>query len=158
MTETIKLLIVDDEVEFLTTISERLEQRGFDVVMESESEKALNIAQREKFDLALLDLQMPGMSGTELLDALKQEHKFLEVIILTGYGSVESAFECSKLGAFGYLAKPFDLDKLLPLLQEAFTARMQKKFEHNRVVADKISELAVGSSPLSILRAMKELD
>jgi len=158
MPENIRLLIVDDEVELLTTLAERLEQRGFEVVAVSESEKALDIAKQEKFDLALLDLRMPGMSGTALLDAIKKEHKFLEVIILTGYGTVESAFECSRLGAFGYLAKPFDLDKLLQVLGEAFAARMQKKFEHDQAMAEKLSQLAQGTSPLGILRAMKELD
>jgi len=158
MPENIRLLIVDDEVELLTTLAERLEQRGFEVVAVSDSEKVLDIAKQEKFDLALLDLRMPGMSGTALLDAIKKEQKFLEVIILTGHGTVESAFECSRLGAFGYLAKPFDLDKLLQVLRDAFAARMQKKFEHDQAMAEKLSQLAQGTSPLGILRAMKDLD
>ena len=158
MVDRIRLLIVDDEVEFLETVSERLEQRDFEVTTASEGADALEIAKRDRFDLAVVDLRMPGMDGRELLEALKKEHKFLEVIVLTGYGSVESAFECSKLGAFGYLSKPFDLDELLKVLKDAFAARMENKFEHNRDKARKLAELATGSSPLGILQAMKELD
>ncbi len=158
MDNKIKLLMVDDETEFLDSIAERLEQRDFSVAKASDGEQALAVAERERFDLAVVDLRMPGMDGTALLEILKREHKFLEVIILTGHGSVESAFECSKLGAFGYLQKPFDLDQLLQVLKDAFQERMRKKYERDQVRAQKLAKLSFGSSPLGILRAMKELD
>lgn len=158
MNKTIKLLMVDDEAEFLNSIAERLEQRGFSIFKAYDGEQAVAISQRERFDLAVVDLRMPGMDGQALLEVLKRDHKYLEVIILTGHGTVESAFECSKLGAFGYLAKPFDLDKLLTVLKDAFEERLRKKFQRNQERAEKLAELAGGSSPLSILQAMKELD
>jgi DNA-binding NtrC family response regulator len=158
MENKIKLLIVDDEVQFLNSIAERLELRGFDVTKASRGAEALEIARQQKFDLALLDLKMPGMDGRELLETLKAEHKFLEVIMLTGHGSMESAVECTKLGAFGYLPKPYELEKLLQVLKDAYEERLKKKFEQDQARFDKIAELATGSSPLAILRALRELD
>jgi DNA-binding NtrC family response regulator len=158
MESKIRLLIVDDEVQFLDSIAERLELRGFDVTKASRGVEALEIARNEKFDLALLDLKMPGMDGRELLEILKNEHKYLEVIMLTGHGSLDSAVECTKLGAFGYLPKPYELEKLLRVLKDAYEARLKKKFEQDQIRSKKLTELAVGSSPLAILRALRELD
>ena len=158
MENKIKLLIVDDEVQFLNSIAERLGLRGFDVTKASRGAEALEIARKQKFDLALLDLKMPGMDGTELLETLKKEHKYLEVIMLTGHGSMESAVECTKLGAFGYLPKPYELENLLQVLKDAFEERLKKKFEQDQDRYDKIAELATGSGPLAILRALRKLD
>ena len=158
MENKIKLLIVDDEVQFLDSIAERLEMRDFDVTKASRGAEALEIARKQKFDLALLDLKMPGMDGRELLEILKGEHKYLEVIMLTGHGSLESAVECTKLGAFGYLPKPYELEDLLQVLKDAYEARLKKKFEQDQARFEKIAELAIGSSPLAILRALREMD
>jgi len=158
MSDKIKLLIVDDEEQFLESISKRLEMRDFDVTTANRGAKAVEITREQKFDLALVDLKMPGMDGRELLEILKKEHKFLEVIILTGHGSVDSAVDCTKLGAFSYLPKPYELEKLLEKLREAYEARIVKKFEADQERMAKISELATGHSPLSILRELKKLD
>jgi DNA-binding NtrC family response regulator len=158
MESKIKLLIVDDEVQFLDSIAQRLELRDFEVAKASRGEDAIAIARREKFDLALVDLKMPGIDGKQLLEKLKQEHNFLEVVILTGHGSLESAVECTKLGAFGYLPKPYELDDLIGVLKDAYAARLKKKFQTDRARIQKLTEIAMGSSPLGILRAMRELD
>jgi DNA-binding NtrC family response regulator len=158
MSEKIRILIVDDEIKFLESIAKRLEMRGFEVAAASSGEKAINIARIDKFDLALLDLKMPGLNGKEVLEILKKEHKYLEVIILTGHGSYESAAECTRLGAFGYLPKPYELDKLLKVLKNAYEERMKKKFDLDEDRMKKIMKIAIGSSPLSILRKMRELD
>lgn len=158
MTDKIKLLIVDDEVKFLDSIAKRLEMRGLEVTKASNGQQAVEAARKQKFDLALLDLKMPGMDGKQVLEILKKEHKYIEVIILTGHGSLESAVECTKLGAYGYLPKPYELENLLEILKEAYEARLKKKFESDQVKMDKIMQLATGSSPLGILRALQELD
>jgi len=158
MEKKIKLLIVDDEVQFLDSIAQRLELRGFEVTKASSGDEAIKAARDDKFDLALLDLKMPGIDGTELLGILKGEHRYLEAIMLTGHGSVESAVECTKLGAFGYLPKPYELDHLLEVLRDAYTARLKKKFENNEARMAELQKLAIGSSPIAILRAMRELD
>ena len=156
--EKIKLLIVDDEVNFLHSIAKRLEIRDFDVVKATNGAEAISAANSQKFDIALLDLKMPGMDGRQVLEILKKEHRYIEVIILTGHGSLESAVECTKLGAFGYLTKPYEFDKLLEILKDAFSKRMQKKFENDSERIQKLMEIATGSSPIGILREMKNLD
>jgi DNA-binding NtrC family response regulator len=158
MSSNIKLLIVDDEVKFLESIAQRLQMRDFDVTTATNGPDAVEIAKEEKFDLALLDLKMPGMDGQQVLEILKREHRFLEVIILTGHGSVDSAVECTKLGAFSYLPKPYELDKLLEVLRQAYEARLNKKFQADSARMEKLAKIAQGSSPLGILRAMRELD
>ncbi len=154
----IKLLIVDDEVKFLDSIAQRLEMRGLEVIKATNGQEAITLARTQKFDLALLDLKMPGIDGKQVLEILKKEHKHIEVIILTGHGSLESAVECTKLGAFGYLPKPYELDNLLDILREAYQARLKKKFEVDQDKMSKIMQLATGSSPLGILRSLRELD
>jgi len=158
MENKIKLLIVDDEINFLNSIAERLEIRDFDVVKATNGNEAIVAANNQKFDIALLDLKMPGIDGKQVLEILKKEHKYIEVIILTGHGSLESAVECTKLGAFGYLPKPYELDKLLEILKDAYSTRMQKKFEKDSERIEKLMSIATNSSPLGILREMKKLD
>lgn len=158
MVDKIKLLIVDDEVKFLDSIAKRLEMRDFDVTKATNGALAIEHARQAKFDLALLDLKMPGIDGKQALETLKREHKYIEVIILTGHGSLDSAVECTKLGAFGYLPKPYELDKLIEILRQAYESRLKKKFEHDRKRMEKLAEIATGSSALGILREMRELD
>jgi DNA-binding NtrC family response regulator len=158
MPDKIKLLIVDDEVRFLDAIARRLEMRDFDVTKAENGNQALQAARSDRFDVALLDLKMPGMNGQEVLEVLKGEHKFLEVIILTGHGSLDSAVQCTKLGAFGYLPKPYEFDKLIEVLRDAYEHRLRKKFEQDQHRLDELSKIALGGSPLGILRRLRELD
>ncbi len=158
MEHVIRLLIVDDEVRFLNAIAQRLAKRGFDVRTATNGAEALELARKEKFDIALLDLKMPGMDGGQLLKALKDEHQFLEAVILTGHGSLESAVELTKLGAFSYLPKPYELDKLIQVLKDAYQARLEKKFASDQAKLERIVAMAQGEGPLSILRKLRELD
>ena len=154
----INLLMVDDEVDFLSSLAERLETRDFNVTTATEGEKAIEAAKKGGFDVAILDLRLPGMDGIEILKILKANHKFLEVIILTGYGKIDSYKEATKLGAFSYLEKPFDMDKLLEELKEAYHTRLKKKFEHDKKRQEEMDVLAMGSSPLAILKSLMEMD
>jgi len=140
-----------NKIKFLDSIGQRLELRGFAVIKASSGDQALEEAETGKFDLALLDLTMPGIDGTEVLKRLKEKHKYLEVIILTGHGSLDSAVECTKLGAFGYLPKPYELENLLDVLKQEYEARLKKKFEADDERMKKIQKLATGSSALNIL-------
>lgn len=158
MGKAIRLLIVDDEVPFLQAVARRLEMRGFDVTTATTGADALAVADSLQFDLALVDLKMPGMNGREVLAALKARHRFIEVIMLTGHGSLDSAVECTKMGAFGYLPKPYELDQLIEVLKDAYAHRMSLKFADDEQRTQQLLEIAVGSSPLAILRAMHELD
>ena len=158
MEHVIKLLIVDDETRFLNAIAHRLSKRGFNVRTATNGADAITLAQEDKFDIALLDLKMPGMDGSEVLRVLKEEHDFLEAIILTGHGSLESAVEVTKLGAFGYLPKPYEIDKLVQTLKDAYEARLKRKFAADQAKIEKIVAIATGESPLGILRKLREMD
>ena len=154
----IKLLIVDDEEDFLKSIAERLGMRDFDVTTATEGKLAIKAAKKGKFDVAILDMRMPGMDGMDLLQTLKKKHKYLEVIILTGFGSIDSAVEATKLGAYSYLEKPYDFEKLIAEIKEAYEARLRKKFEHDKKRMEEIETLSMGSSPMGILRSLMRID
>ena len=122
----IKLLMVDDEIKFLESISKRLVLKNFDVTTASNGKEAIASAEKGLFDVAVVDFQMPGMDGTQVLKALKDKHKYLEIIMLTGHATVDSAVECTKLGAFKYLEKPYAFEKLVETVTEAYEARLKR--------------------------------
>ena len=154
----IKILLVDDEVKFLKAIADRLSIKGFDVTTATDGDAAIEAAQQGGFDVAVLDLQMPGTDGAQVLKILKEHHKYIEIIMLTGHATVDSAVECTKLGAFKYLEKPYDFDKLVDALKEAYQARMQRKFERNQARMEKLQKLSMQLSPLGLLKEMARLD
>lgn len=156
--KTIKILLVDDEVKFLKAISDRLSLKGFTVTTATNGDDAINAAQKGGFDVAVVDLQMPGTDGAQVLKILKQKHKYIEIIMLTGHATVDSAVECTRLGAFKYLEKPYDFDKLVEALKEAYHARLQKKFESNEKRMAAIQKLSMHQSPLGLLKALASLD
>jgi len=156
--DKINLLIVDDEEAFLESTKNRLELRDFNVIAVNRGDKAIEAARRQPIDIALVDLKMPGISGEETLAALKQEHPGMEVVVLTGHGSVDSAVECTKAGAYSYLQKPCELDKLLTVLIEAFKKRVMSRTRMKQERIEEILKLAGASSPLAILRKLKEME
>jgi DNA-binding NtrC family response regulator len=158
MSNNIQLLIVDDEVRFLQTLKERLQIRGFDVTAVTNGTHAIEAARCTRFDVALLDLKMPGMDGEEVLRILKLEHPLLEVIILTGHGSIESAVDCTKAGSHSYLQKPCETDELLEVLKDAYSKRVQRKLELDKKKLDELLGIATGESPLGIIRRLRELE
>ena len=158
MTRKIKLLIVDDEERFLRTLAQRLTLRDFDVTPVGNGAQAVEIAREQAFDLAIVDLKMPGIGGEKVLELLKQQDPHIEVIILTGHGTIDSAVECTKLGSYHYLQKPCETEELLEVLKNAYWRRVQSKL---RVDEDKLSALldsATHESPLAILRKLRNLD
>jgi DNA-binding NtrC family response regulator len=154
----IKLLMVDDEVKFLESISTRLALKNFDVTTAVSGKEAIESAEKGFFDVAVVDFQMPGMDGVQVLNALKERHKYLEIIMLTGHATVDSAVECTKLGAFKYLEKPYKFEKLVEVVKEAYEARLKKKFEHNKQRMEEIQKLSLRESPLGLLRTLARLD
>ena len=154
----INLLLVDDEVKFLESISKRLALKNFDVTVASNGQDAIKSAEKGYFDVAVVDFRMPGMDGTQVLKTLKGKHKYLEIIMLTGHATIDSAVECTKLGAFKYLEKPYDFEKLVEVIKEAYEARLKKKFEHNQKRIEEIQKLSMRQSPLGLLKALARLD
>jgi DNA-binding NtrC family response regulator len=156
--EKIHLLMVDDEIKFLETITERLKLKFFEITSATNGKDAIEAAKKGKFDVAVIDLQMPGIDGVQVLEILKKNHKYLEVLILSGHASIETAVECTKLGAFKVLEKPCKFDNLVNAIKEAYERRLKKKFEHDQLRIKKIEELALGQSPLGILKEMAKMD
>jgi len=156
--EKINLMIVDDEEAFLEATRKRLEVRGFNVFCVNRGEKALELAGKQQIDIALVDLKMPGISGEETLRALKKEHAWIEVVILTGHGSIDSAVETTRDGAYRYLQKPCDLDHLLEVLAEAYKKKVMNKMELEKERMDEILKKAAGDSPLAILRRLRDFE
>ena len=154
----IHLLMVDDEVKFLKTITERLKLKFFQITSATNGDDAIEAAKNGQFDVAVIDLQMPGIAGDQVLEILKKNHKFLEVLILSGHATVESAVKCTKLGAFKILEKPCDFDKLVDAIKEAYELRLKKKFENDELRIKKIQALAFGQSPLGILKGLAKMD
>ena len=158
MGNKIKLLVVDDEVRFLKTLTQRLTMRDFDVTPVTSGQAALDAARSMEFDLALVDLKMPGITGEEVLEGLKKEHPFIEVIILTGHGSIDSAVHCTQVGSHSYLQKPCETEELLEVLKDAYEKRIQRKMELSQKKMEKLAKIAMGESALGILRKLKDLE
>jgi DNA-binding NtrC family response regulator len=158
MADKIKLLVVDDEVRFLNTLTQRLSLRDFDVTPATSGQEAIDIAREREFDLALVDLKMPGIPGEQVLEVLKQEHPFIEVIILTGHGSVDSAVHCTQAGSYSYLQKPCETEQLLEVLKEAYQRRVERLFQNDQQKLEELQRIATGQSPLAILKRLKELE
>ena len=118
-----RVLVVDDERNIREALAKILEKAGHEVVAAASGEEALAGLQDGRFDLVITDLRMVGTGGLEVLKAAKRHFPEAEVILLTAYGSVESAVEAMKLGAYDYLAKPVDPERLLHLVAKALEHR-----------------------------------
>lgn len=154
----INLLIVDDEAQFLNAISRSLQLRDFNVIAVDRGDKALEAAREQPVDIALVDLKMPGMDGQETLEALKKEHPWMEIIILTGHGTIDSAFSCTRSGAYSYLQKPCEFDQLLDTLVQAYKQKVMNKHQIDEDKMAEMLKLSQRSSAREILRHLREMD
>ena len=118
--EEAKILLVDDEVVFTNNISRLLANRGYRVTAVYDGESAIRVLEKEQFDVVVLDLRMPGIDGIITLAAIKKLGLFTEILLLTGYGSMNTAVEAMKLGAYDYLSKPCDVDELVAKIEEVW--------------------------------------
>jgi len=114
-----RVLLVDDEREYVQTLSDRLIMRDMGSAVTYDGESALDMINEDEPDVMLLDLKMPGIDGFDVLRRVKETHPNIEVIILTGKGSEEDRNNCIKLGAFAYLEKPLDIDLLSDTIRKA---------------------------------------
>jgi len=114
-----KLLIVDDEDSFRQHLCHLFERRGFSTVAAKTGKETLEIANRENFDIVLLDIVLPDIDGIEILKNLKRIYQDTQIIMMTGNATIENAIASMKLGAYDYLIKPFDLEELIILVERA---------------------------------------
>ncbi|MCG8688486.1 MAG: response regulator [Desulfobacterales bacterium] len=122
-----KLLFIDDEQTFLKYLAKRLVLDGFTVKTTFSGEEGVEAAAKEDFDVAVVDLQMPGIDGIEVQKRLKDLQPFLPCIVLTGHGSVENALESGKYNAFKFLSKPVDMDTLIDTINAAYAHRLERE-------------------------------
>jgi DNA-binding NtrC family response regulator len=116
----VQLLIVDDDAQLREMLAQRFTRLGMTVTQAADGDDALAKTEQNRFDVVLLDLHMPGMSGIEVLEKLKERQPSLEVILLTAHGSIETAILAMKRGAYDFLTKPFHLPELEVHIQKAF--------------------------------------
>jgi CheY-like chemotaxis protein len=114
-----RVLLVDDERDLVQTLSERLQMRDMGSAVAYDGESALRLVQDDEPEVMIIDLKMPGIDGLEVLRKVKKIRPKIEVIILTGQGSAQDEAKCMELGAFGYLQKPVDIEKLSQMLKIA---------------------------------------
>jgi len=127
------ILLVDDEVPFVETMTKRLEKRDLNVNTAFSGKEALEVLDKNRnTDVVILDVKMPGMDGIETLEAIKKSYPLTEVVMLTGHGTIESAIDGMKMGAYDYLLKPCDIDQLMLKVGEA----TQKKRNHEEKIRE----------------------
>ncbi|MDY0041669.1 MAG: response regulator [Desulforhabdus sp.] len=118
-----RILIVDDEERFRTTLGKRLAERKLDVTTVGSGLEAIEEVKNKHFDVIVLDAKMPGLDGIETLSEIKKLNPGIEVLLLTGHASVDSAVDGMRLGAFDYILKPCDIDQLLEKIYEAYSLK-----------------------------------
>jgi two-component system, OmpR family, response regulator len=119
-----RILLVDDEVAFANNLLKLLSKRGYDVTVVYNGISAVTIIEEKEFDVIILDMKMPGMDGIATLKEIKNKAPLVEIVILTGHGSVESGIEGMQLGAFDFLMKPVSIDDLQEKVGEAFRRKL----------------------------------
>jgi DNA-binding NtrC family response regulator len=148
----IKMMLVDDEERFLQTTSKILVKKGYHVVTATSGKKALAILNSQLIHVVILDVKMPGMDGNTTLKEIKRLYPMVEVIMLTGHATVESAIDGLKSGATDYLMKPADIEEIIEKAEDAF-AKIQSLEEKIRVAQTR----RLMKSPREILKSSENL-
>lgn len=140
-----RVLLVDDETVFTSNMSKLLTNRGYRVTAVNSGDSAIQVLEEEDFDVVVLDLKMPGMDGITTLKEIKKLGLFTETLILTGHGSIDTAMEAVKLGAYDYLNKPCEIDELVAKIEGAW---VKKGDEEQKDIQEKIHKVV--ESPSSV--------
>jgi len=149
MTGKARVLVVDDEINLLKTLSDVLNRNGYEVAVAKDGPSALGLIEKNRFDIALLDIRMPQMDGVELLERIKARYPDVEVIIMTAYGTIETAIKSIKLGAYAYILKPLDIDDVLVNLKKITqmkTLAGEARFLQDQLLQEHSYEHIIGRS------------
>ena len=144
------VMIVDDEPSILQSLSGILSDEGFEIFTASNGYEALKRIEQEAPDLVLLDIWMPGLDGIETLKEIKKSNPVIQVIIITGHGTIETAVSATKLGAFDLIEKPLSIDKVIVAINRALNYRRLE--EENKYLRKKTIEKnsITGNSPATL--------
>ena len=137
-TENKKILVVDDEPSICDILEKFLKKKGYDIYRASDGKKAIALVESTSIDLIVSDIKMPGMSGVELLQKLRENGKTMPVLITTGFPTLDTAIEALKLGAYDYLTKPFHLEEIGEKIRRAL---VQKKLEEDNILFSRLVSL-----------------
>lgn len=151
----IRVLLVDDEEDLNQYLSKRLVLEGFHVETATSGKQAIGLAAGEEFDVAVVDLKMPGMDGLETQQRLKAIQPNLQTIVLTGHGSIDAALESGRQHAFRFLAKPADHAALLEAIREAHGRKRELVAEAFREEIEQVT--TSGASPREIMARVEAL-
>jgi len=133
------VMLVDDEVPFVETMTKRLTKRNLAILSAFSGAEALEKLKTQKnVDVVVLDVKMPGMDGIETLREIKRAHPLVEVVMLTGHATVETAIEGMKLGAFDYLMKPCEVEVLMAKVEEA---KLKKGAHEQKILEARLKEI-----------------
>ena len=121
-----RVLIVDDEKNIVTSLKGILSDEGYDVLTASDGLEALEKIQLDPPDLVLLDIWLPGMDGIEVLKTVKNYHPEVEVLVMSGHGTIDTAVKATKLGACDFIEKPFSLDQITQSIENVFAEKRNR--------------------------------
>jgi len=139
-------MLVDDEVPFVETMTKRLEKRNLQIIPAHDGQEALEkLDKHRNTDVVILDVKMPGLGGIETLREIKKTYPVIEVIMLTGHATVETAIEGMRLGAYDYLMKPCELEQLMFKVEEA----TKKRRAHEEKIREATLKKALSSRGLA---------
>ncbi len=134
----VKVLLVDDEEQFVEVLAERLETRGFIVEKALSGDEGLAKIKSNPTDVVILDVLMPGKDGIQILREIKQMNPLIEVMMLTGHATIDTAIDGLKVGAYDYLLKPAETDDLVAKILRAFARKSEQEERIRRAEIDKI--------------------
>ena len=147
-----RILVVDDDPGMRETLEAVLKADGYHVLIATNGKETIDILQQNDFEITLLDLKMPDCMGTELLSKIKELTPNNLVIMMTAYGTIETAVDAMKLGAVDYISKPIDLDELIILIDRI--AERQILIRENEILRKKLWKKEILSSSVVVRRAM----
>jgi two-component system phosphate regulon sensor histidine kinase PhoR len=153
MTQAIRILLVDDEAMIRQSWNRLLSARGFQLLEAENGQAALDVLSKNSIDLILLDLKMPVMGGEEFLRVIRASHPDVPVIIITGHGTLDTAVECMKKGAYDFITKPFEIDHFLLTIDKAIERRNleQKSKQYQEETVRNLIELSTEKKRLETI-------
>src|SRR5438874_1487426 len=142
-----RILVIDDEAAIRDSLRMTLEYEGYDYAAAATGQEGLALAERETPDLVVLDVKMPGMDGLEVLDRLRGMNETLPVIVISGHGTIGTAVEATKKGAFDFIEKPFASERVLVSLRNALDTRQLRDENRSLKKAVEVRHQMIGDSP-----------